>query len=68
MLYFFPGLSFILFCSFLLIYSGLGVGVLGLGSCFGLVGLGSLADGVGARGAGPSGVFVDGALYINIKE
>ena len=43
---FFPQLFFILFFSFLLIYGGLGVGVLGLGFWIGFLGLVFSVDGV----------------------
>ena len=41
-----PGLFFILFFSFLLLYDGFGVGFLGLESWIGLLGLGFSVDGV----------------------
>ena len=53
------------FFTFLLIYAGLGVEVLGLGSWIGFLGLGFSVDGVWACGMGLSGV---GAIYINIEE
>ena len=45
-LYFSPGLFFCNFFSFLLIFGGLGFGVLRLGSYFGFLGLGLSVDGV----------------------
>ena len=57
-----------IFFLFLLIYGGLGLGVLGLGSYFGFLGLGFSVDGVWGLWCGAFWVFWDGALYINIKE
>ena len=45
-LYFFPGFVLYIFFSFLLIYGDLGVGVLGLGSWIGFVGLGFSVNGL----------------------
>ena len=67
-IFFFPGLFFIIFFLFLLIYGGLGFGVLGLGSYFGFLGLGLSVDGVWGLWCGAFWVFWVWALYINIKE
>ena len=68
MLYFSPGLFFIIFAYFCSFYDGLGFGVLGLGSYFGFLGLGLSVDGVWGLWCGAIWVFWVGALYINIKE
>ena len=65
-LYFFRGLFFILFFSFLLIYGGLGVGVLWLGSCIG-VGVFYFMR-FGAGGVRRSGILGIGALYLSIEK
>ena len=68
LLYFFPGLFFIIFFLFWLIYGGLGFGVLGLGSYIGFLGLGISVDGVWGLWCEAIWVFRVGALYININE
>ena len=57
----FPGLFFILFFSFLLIYGGLGLGLGFWGWSFQLMGFQDC-------GVGPFGFFWVGALYIIIEE
>ena len=61
-LYFSQGYSLDFF-SFLLIYGGLGVGVLGIGSWIGFLGLVFSVDGFLACGVEPSG-----SLYTKIEE
>ena len=61
---FFPGLFFIIFFLFWLIYGGLGFGVLGLGSYIGFLGLGFSVDGVWGLWCGAFWVFLGwGSLY-----
>ena len=60
---FFPGLFFVLFLSFLLIYVGLGVGVLRLGVGLGFWGLGYHLMGFGACGLGLQGFWGWGSVY-----
>ena len=55
--YFFPRVILYNFFLFLLIYGGLGFGVLGLGSYIGFLGWGFQLMGFGACGVGPSGFF-----------
>ena len=63
-IFFFPGLFFIIFILLLLIYGGLGFGVLGLGSYFGFLGLGLSVDGVWGLWCGAFWVFLGlGSLY-----
>ena len=64
--YFFRGLFFILFFSFLLIYGGVGVGVVWLWSCIG-VGVFYLMR-FGAGGVRHSGILGIGALYLSIEK
>ena len=65
---FFPRVILYNFFLLLLIYGGLGFGVLGLGSYFGFLGLGLSVDGVLGLWCGAFWVFWVWALYINIKE
>ena len=65
---FFPRVILYNFFLLLLIYGGLGFGVLGLGSYFGFLGLGLSVDGVWGLWCGAFWVFWVWALYINIKE
>ena len=60
---FFPKVILHTFFSFLLIYGGFGVGVFGLWSWIGLLGLGFSVDGVWALW-----FYWVGDLYINIEE
>ena len=68
MLYFFPGLFFILFYyfgSFMVVWA---VGFWMLGHILGFWGWGFQLMGFGVCGVEPSGFFGYVALYINIKE
>ena len=60
---FFPSVIFYAFSSFLLIYGGLGVGVL-----YGVFGVRISVDGVMGQWCGTFDFLGVGALYINIKE
>ena len=66
--YIFPRLILCTFFSFLLIYGGLGVKVLGLGSWIGFSGLGFQLIGFGACSVRPSCFFRVRALCIDIEE
>ena len=65
---FFPGLFLLLFFSFLLIYGGLGFGVLGLRSYTGFLGLRFSVDGVWGLWCGPSWFVGVETHYQNIEE
>ena len=56
------------FFLFLLIYSGSGLKILGLGLRLDFWGWGFQLMGFGACGEGPTGFLRVGALYINIEE
>ena len=66
---FFPRVILLTLFSFLLIYGGLGVGVLELGSWrIGFFGLWFQLMGFGVCGVGLSGLFWDETLYINTED